>query len=361
MIFRLVSKAAVIGVAATFAIAAPATAAARPTLSGPDEVVGYSVFQLTGTAEPGAEVQLYETAIGWNDMQPAKEWDTGNQGPVIVQANASGRYVINRFLDSGFFFEVRSGGEVSNRITVYSRVATRFWVKAKSAGTITANGDVKPGQPDLPVTIERRSASGAWTRVKEIRTGENGLFQTDITGHTRGDYTYRAVIGNDPSNGVRGGVSPTHSTWVDGPAPAKPPTTPTKPTPTTPAVGSVQFTKIQYDSPGVDSGSNSSLNTEWVRLTNKTKAKINLNGWTVRDAAGIVYKFTGTLNLAAGGSILVQTGKGTNTATRRFWNRAGRTGYVWNNAGDTATLRTNANKTIDTCKWTTAASGNTTC
>ena len=367
MISRLVSKAAVIGVAATFAIAAPASAAAKPTLKGPEEVKGYAEFTMTGTADPGSTVQLYETAIGWNDMQPAKEWETGSQGPVLAKADASGKFTIQRYLDSGFYFEVHQGDQVSNRITVYSRVDAKFWVTSPANGTILAEGDVKPGQPDLPVTIQRLSSAGTWSTVANTKTTDNGAFSARITGLSRGEYTYRATVGNDPTQGVRGDVSPEASTFVEGPAPTTPttpPTTsPTKPptTPTGPAVGSVQFTKIQYDSPGTDSGSNGSLNTEWVKLTNKTTAKVSLSGWTVRDASGIVYKFSSTVSLAAGGSIFVQTGKGTNTATHRFWNRAGKNGYVWNNGGDTATLRTSANKTIDSCKWTKVGTGNTTC
>ena len=105
MITRLVTSAAVIGVTATFALAAPASAAAVPTLSGPDEVKGYSQFTMTGTADPGSVVQLYETAIGWNDMQPAKDFERDN-GPVTATADASGKFTIRRWLDSGFFFEV---------------------------------------------------------------------------------------------------------------------------------------------------------------------------------------------------------------------------------------------------------------
>ncbi|TDO40365.1 lamin tail domain-containing protein [Paractinoplanes brasiliensis] len=387
MISRLVTKAALIGVAATFAIAAPASAAATPTLSGPEEVKGYNQFTMTGTADPNTTVQLYETAIGWNDMQPAVNYDAGG-GPVTATADSEGRFTIRRWLDSGFYFEVRQGSVASNRITVYSRVEVTFWVTSNAVGTLVAQGSVHPGQPGLPVRIEKQSASGAWTSVATTTTDEDAAFSRTFTGLARGEHTYRAYVGPDNTQGVRADYSNAHTTWVDGtttpttpPATTKPPTTPpvttppttkppttapttkppatTKP-PTTPAVGAIQFTRIQYDAPGTDTGSNGSLNTEWVKLTNKTKAAINLNGWTVRDQQNIVYKFP-SVSLGAGKSIFVLSGKGTNTTTHRYWGRAGVKGYVWNNGGETAYLRNAANTTIDSCTWKTVSPGYSNC
>src|SRR5690349_15079864 len=113
MISRLVTKGVVIGVAATFAIAAPASAAAKPTLTGPTEVVGYSQFEMTGTADPNSTVELWETAIGWNDMKPAEDWENGG-GTVKAKADGSGKFTISRWLDSGFYFEVHQGDQVSD-------------------------------------------------------------------------------------------------------------------------------------------------------------------------------------------------------------------------------------------------------
>jgi hypothetical protein len=113
------------------------------------------------------------------------------------------------------------------------------------------------------------------------------------------------------------------------------------------APGPVYISKVQYDSPGNDTGSNSSLNAEWVRLTNSTSSKKTVTGWTLRDASSHVYKFPST-TLAARASLRVHTGKGTNRAADKYWNV---TWYVWNNTGDTATLKNTAGAIIDTCKW----------
>ena len=57
------------------------------------------------------------------------------------------------------------------------------------------------------------------------------------------------------------------------------------------ATPAVSFTKIQYNSPGSDNRSNTSLNEEWVRLTNNTRSAVQLKGWTVTDAANHRYTF----------------------------------------------------------------------
>jgi Lamin Tail Domain len=99
--------------------------------------------------------------------------------------------------------------------------------------------------------------------------------------------------------------------------------------------------EIYYNSPGSDTGSNWSLNHEWVQLHNRSGQRVTLTGWSVRDAAGHVYKF-GTYRIKAYGYVKIHTGKGTNTQTDRYW---GRSWYVWNNTGDRATLE-NANGTV---------------
>ena len=116
------------------------------------------------------------------------------------------------------------------------------------------------------------------------------------------------------------------------------------------AAPAVSFTKIQYNSPGSDTRSNSSLNAEWVRLTNNTGSAIQLKGWTVTDAASHRYTFS-TYSLGAGKRVYVHTGKGTNGKpdSQHVYQNSGN--YIWNNSGDTATLRNSSGKTIDSCKW----------
>jgi len=82
-------------------------------------------------------------------------------------------------------------------------------------------------------------------------------------------------------------------------------------------------------------------------------SKFQLSATHGSDAQGHVYKF-GTFKLAAGARVYVHTGKGTNTASHRYWQRGW---YVWNNTGDKATLRRADGTWIDSCSWTSGGLG----
>ena len=93
---------------------------------------------------------------------------------------------------------------------------------------------------------------------------------------------------------------------------------------------------IYYNSPGTDSGSNTSLNAEWIQLRNRCSTSRSLTNAKVKDAAGHTYTF-GSYTLGGGKYVKVHTGKGTNTTSDRY---QGRSWYVWNNDKDTAYLYT---------------------
>ena len=98
------------------------------------------------------------------------------------------------------------------------------------------------------------------------------------------------------------------------------------------AVTRMHIYKIQYNSPGPDNGSNSSLNAEWVQLHNRSGSRISLSGWTLRDNCGCGHVYTfHNYTIRAHGYVKIHTGRGTNTQTDRYW---GRSWYVWNNTGD---------------------------
>ncbi|GAA0456120.1 hypothetical protein Aca07nite_50980 [Actinoplanes capillaceus] len=118
-------------------------------------------------------------------------------------------------------------------------------------------------------------------------------------------------------------------------------------TPAQAAAPALRFHSTQYDSPGKDTRSNTSLNAEWIALVNTSSKAVNLSGWSIVDKSK-TYTFGNVTIAANGGKVYLHTGKGTNTARHLYW---GSGNYVWNNTGDTATLRTKAGKTHDTCKW----------
>jgi hypothetical protein len=124
--------------------------------------------------------------------------------------------------------------------------------------------------------------------------------------------------------------------------------------PSTPATGHrIQIDKIHYNSPGPDTGSNSSLNHEWVRLLNTSSSNISLTHWTLRDAAGHVFLFH-RYTLGAHSTVKIRTGHGTSTQTDRYWNQSW---YIWNNTGDTATLADSHGGTVDSCTYTGTSAG----
>ena len=117
--------------------------------------------------------------------------------------------------------------------------------------------------------------------------------------------------------------------------------------PTEAAAASVAFSTVQYDSPGDDTGSNTSLNKEWIRVTNAGTTTQSLTGWTLSDPQAHIYVFP-AFKLKPGKTVTVHTGPGTNSRTDLFWDAGG---YVWNNSGDKALLKDSARKLVDTCRW----------
>jgi hypothetical protein len=112
------------------------------------------------------------------------------------------------------------------------------------------------------------------------------------------------------------------------------------------ASAAVRITNVQYDSPGTDYGSNSSLNAEWVKIKNTGSKAKTLDGWTLRDKAGHVYHF-GDFKLKAGRKVTIHTGSGSDTKKHLYQDSGA---YIWNNDGDTAKLK-KGNKVVDKCKW----------
>jgi hypothetical protein len=359
---------AAIGCAAALGLAAPAAAAdAAPTISAPASRAGFGPITITGTAPAGSTVALYESAYVFNDFYPSPDYSNG--GYVTTTASGSGQYTLTRVLDSGFRFYVMAGGVASSRISVAMGIVPTMTMSA-SAGTVNVSVTANPTQPGLRVHIQR-STDGGWTEVADGYTvGDASLYTATLTGQGTGTKSYRAVIDGDSANnlltghtetvaldvgngtGSGGGSTPTTPTPPTTPTTPTPPTKPTTPATPAPKAGDVLFSKIVYNPAGVDTRSNTSLNAEYVRLTNRTRKTVNLKGWTIRDVAGNLYTIKTDQKVGAGSTAYVHTGKGTNgrpDGKHRYW---GRTNYVWNNSGDTAYLRSPSGKSIDTCKWT---------
>lgn len=118
------------------------------------------------------------------------------------------------------------------------------------------------------------------------------------------------------------------------------------------AASPLQFGKVNYNAPGSDTSSNTSVNGEYVVIKNVTSSRRCLTNWTVKDVAGHTYTF-GSFCLGGYQAVTLYTGKGTNSATRRYW---GRSWHVWNNDGDTAYLRNGSGTLMDRCAWVSGGS-----
>ncbi|THA78033.1 lamin tail domain-containing protein [Streptomyces sp. A0642] len=121
--------------------------------------------------------------------------------------------------------------------------------------------------------------------------------------------------------------------------------------------GGVHLGRIQYDSPGKDTRSNTSLNAEWVEIHNNTRAKVQLKGYKLKDNTGYTYTFP-SYSIGVGKTVRVHTGKAKNSAGHVYWNRGS---YVWNNTGDKARLIKPSGKLLDSCSWTKSGTGTKNC
>ncbi len=119
----------------------------------------------------------------------------------------------------------------------------------------------------------------------------------------------------------------------------------------------MQISEIYYNSPGKDTGSDTSLNQEWVQLHNTSGSWITLTEWTLRDAQHHVFTF-GTYRIKPHGYVKIHTGKGASTQTDRYW---GKSWYVWNNTGDKATVEDAAGHVLDQCSYQGTSRGYTFC
>jgi hypothetical protein len=102
-----------------------------------------------------------------------------------------------------------------------------------------------------------------------------------------------------------------------------------------------------WGAPGSDTGSNASLNAEYVKIKNTGSRAKALTSWRLHDQSHHRYTF-GTFTLCGGCHVNIHTGHGTNTAKNRYW---GSGAYIWNNAGDKATLVKPSGNIRDTCNW----------
>lgn len=98
---------------------------------------------------------------------------------------------------------------------------------------------------------------------------------------------------------------------------------------------------IQADAPGND---NDNPNGEWVEIVNQGSEAVNLEGYTLKDAANHIYTFP-AFTLQPGATVRLYSGQGQNDANSLYWGLVGES--VWNNGGDSAFLRDKEGNLVD--------------
>src|SRR5262245_57122611 len=97
------------------------------------------------------------------------------------------------------------------------------------------------------------------------------------------------------------------------------------------ASAALKITKIYYNSPGANSGTDTSLNAEWVQIRNQGVTAVQVGDWKIRDVGGHIYKYP-HIRLKAGQSIRLHTGPGFDSFGAKvihlYW---GSDSYIWNN------------------------------
>ncbi len=85
-------------------------------------------------------------------------------------------------------------------------------------------------------------------------------------------------------------------------------------------------------------------NDETVVIVNGSSAALDMTGWTIRDTRGHVYTF-GAFTLPVDDQVTLYTGKGTDSATKRYWGQP--TGVLDNTGPETLSLRDPSGILID--------------
>jgi hypothetical protein len=110
------------------------------------------------------------------------------------------------------------------------------------------------------------------------------------------------------------------------------------------ALSCVRIIGGKFDAEGNDNLA-ANLNGEYVKIKNFCSATKSLASWRLHDyQAKNTYVFSSTFRLGPGATVYVFSGRGTNTAAKRFWGRT--YGAVWNNTPPEAAYLRSATRVL---------------
>jgi competence protein ComEC len=104
--------------------------------------------------------------------------------------------------------------------------------------------------------------------------------------------------------------------------------------------GTLALKSVNADAEGSD---RDNLNDEFIVLENTGDGSLDLSGWTVSDEAGATYTIPDGTTLAAGATLTIHSGSGTDTEADLYW---GSSSPIWNNAGDTVIVSDENDATV---------------
>ena len=95
------------------------------------------------------------------------------------------------------------------------------------------------------------------------------------------------------------------------------------------AASCVRISSGNFDAPGNDNYA-ANLNGEYIKIKNYCPATKSVSGWKLHDyGTKHTYTFASGFSIKAGVTVTVYSGRGTNSATKRYWGRS--YGAIWNN------------------------------
>ena len=90
------------------------------------------------------------------------------------------------------------------------------------------------------------------------------------------------------------------------------------------------------------------LNDEFIDVTNTGSADQDMSGWTLENEDGDTYSFSSGFTLAAGSTVRVHTGSGSDSTTDLYW---GASMFRWDNDSDTASIYDDTDSLVRTASW----------
>ncbi|CQH55307.1 beta-lactamase domain protein [Halobacterium hubeiense] len=275
---------------------------------------GQSTFLLPGDGEAASERYLTEAyGAGLN----ATVLSAGHHGS---QSSSSAQFldvtdprvaVISSAYDSQYGHPHE---DVLQRFA--DRSIRTYWTATHGNVVLTSNGSA------VTVATQR----DAPTAPLELRDGDS------LNPGTSDDVEVRTVV---PASGT--GLPPDGGTTTE---PTTSTTTAESTTTKTGDAGSLAVVGVHADATGSD---RENLNDEYVVFENTGSETLDLEGWTVSDAADHAYVFPSDVTLDPGEQVTLHTGSGDDSASDLYW---GSGSPVWNNAGDTIIVETNTGTVV---------------